>query len=1001
MLLKPSSLHKFFFTYICPRFYGGGSPAAPSQTTQTVNQNNIPSELLPYVTNMLNRAEPLTQEAYKPYSTNAEDYVAPFSPLQKTAQTGAANLQTPGQFAPASQMAGLSGLGSMTAGQNYQNQATNPNSVGAYMSPYIQNVMQQQGQAINRDYDITGTQQQGQATQAGAFGGSREALMAAENERNRNTTLNKMQAEGLQNAYTAANTNQQFGATLGLQGMGQGVQAAGQLGQLGTQQLAAQTGVMDTQNTIGGQQQAQQQQAINQSVLNYQNAQQYPYMQLGFMSDLLRGTPTGNSTQTQYQAQPSALSQIGGLAATGIGAYGALKANGGVIEDKGYANGGSVEGSMRGKLQDLDAPHLQSIIRENESPEMTALAKEVLATKYAKGGIVAFAAGGTPSASWLSQLENVSQEMKAKEYKLHGWTDEDIANYQSSKRVPLDPNKGLAQIPGESATINPKKEPLRSSRFTPEETAPYESSIEAGKELSTKVKSPWDPWVEQSNTNVKGQLKKSIGAIKSGIAPLATLENIAAFGSEVNAQRFKEGLGSESTISSIEQGVLGGASLAPELVKHLIEKGTGGTIGEQFRKARPGLANALDEFGDSASKRYEIIKNWATTPVGGNKGISAVEPTNPVEPKKIEPIVTEASVAPQKSTTTPSSASTADLPGSVAQVGVNPITAYQNQQADRHQAMQQVADAGKGRPANTTSTMGQGAPSQTTAPVQPEDSVLADMRRASDLAEKEAAIPMEERIQRQKDLEEKFVGGDTETAKYRKSLMDERANAPDEAKRQMYLRLMEFGANWGSTPGAPLAAGLKAITSTLPGLMEDTKANKKMMRELNKAEYDLNHAARLEQLGHIDKATAQKEKANDTVMKYKDKIVDGALKKMQLDQQKEISEAELANRITTTGMTNAASIQSHQITAGGTRKDNSQMTASTAGILRQKAMVDAKGMTEQYYTQDMKDGKGNKITEKQYLDNAYNELSARYLTGATPAELEQEKFMARRRGEQK
>jgi len=122
---------------------------------------------------------------------------------------------------------------------------------------------------------------------------------------------------------------------------------------------------------------------------------------------------------------------------------------------------------------------------------------------------------------------------------------------------------------------------------------------------------------------------------------------------------------------------------------------------------------------------------------------------------------------------------------------------------------------------------------------------------------------------------------------------------------------------------------------------------------------------------------------------------------MQLDQQKEISEAELANRITTTGMTNAASIQSHQITAGGTRKANSQMTASTAGILRQKAMVDAKGMTEQYYTQDMKDDKGNKITEKQYLDNAYNELSARYLTGATPAELEQEKFMARRRGEQK
>ena len=82
MIFKPSSLHKFFFTYICPRFYGGGAPSTPSQTTQTVNQNTIPAELMPYVKNMLNRAEPLSQSAYVPYSTNAADYVAPFSPLQ-------------------------------------------------------------------------------------------------------------------------------------------------------------------------------------------------------------------------------------------------------------------------------------------------------------------------------------------------------------------------------------------------------------------------------------------------------------------------------------------------------------------------------------------------------------------------------------------------------------------------------------------------------------------------------------------------------------------------------------------------------------------------------------------------------------------------------------------------------------------------------------------------------------------------------------------------------
>jgi len=122
MIFKPSSLHKFFFTYICPRFYGGSPPAPPSQTTQTVNQNSIPAELLPYTKSMMGAAENqvYTKNAagaitglqpYKPFSTNTQDYVAPFSPLQQQAQTSAGNLQTPGQFAPASTMAGISGMG--------------------------------------------------------------------------------------------------------------------------------------------------------------------------------------------------------------------------------------------------------------------------------------------------------------------------------------------------------------------------------------------------------------------------------------------------------------------------------------------------------------------------------------------------------------------------------------------------------------------------------------------------------------------------------------------------------------------------------------------------------------------------------------------------------------------------------------------------------------------------------------------------------------------------
>ena len=684
MTFKPSSFHKFFFTYICPRFYGGGAPSTPSQTTQTVNQNSIPAELLPYVKNMLNKAEPLTQEAYKPYSTNAGDYVAPFSPLQQQAQTSAAGLQTPGQFAPASQMAGISGLGSMMAGQNYQNQATNPNSISAYMSPYMQNVMQQQGRELNRNYDITGVQQQGQATQAGAFGGSREALMASENDRNRNMALNKMQAEGLQNAYQQANQNQQFGSTLGLQGMGQGIQGAQALGNLGTSQLGAETSVLNTQNTVGGQQQAQQQQAINQSVLNYQNAQQYPYMQLGFMSDLLRGTPTGNTTQTQYQAQPGMASQIGGLAATGLGAYAALKAKGGPIEDKGYKSGGivgykiggDVEESMRSKLEDLDKPHLAGIIQKNESPIQTGLAREVYATKLARGGIVAFA--------------NKEKAVEDKE----------------------------------------KKNPL-----------------------------------------LKRHEKMS--ELQSEVAPVVN----------------KTDMGIAADITPVQAATLGPMS---------------------------------DE---------ESLKNMALNQAEGYKppvqtsGIAAVE-----GPSVADKVLFEQKQAALKE----------QLPTDMKGI----LTAQQ-------------------------------------------ENIAA--------AQAEADKSVESRVKESSDLKEKLLGKDTDTKDYREQLTQERANAPDEARRQMGMRLMEFGANWASTPGAPLVAGMKALKETLPSVMEDTKDNKKLMKDLDKSIYLLNHSERLDAEGRIDAAAKAREDASKIVMDQKEKLVTFGIKRMELEQTAQIAREKMAN----------------------------------------------------------------------------------------------------------
>jgi hypothetical protein len=189
---------------------------------------------------------------------------------------------------------------------------------------------------------------QAQATRQGAFGGSRQAIEAAEARRNLGTQLGQIQAQGSQKAFEAGQQAQQFGANLGLQGYGTALQGTGQLtsagtalGQLGGQELQARQGIIGLQSQAGAQQQALEQQRVNQAIQNYALQQQNPQMQLSLMSSLLRGLPLQQATTQTYQAAPSAVSQFAGLGTAGVGAYGLgrsagiFRVGGKVKEDKG------------------------------------------------------------------------------------------------------------------------------------------------------------------------------------------------------------------------------------------------------------------------------------------------------------------------------------------------------------------------------------------------------------------------------------------------------------------------------------------------------------------------------------------------------------------------------------------------------------------------------------------------------------------------------------------
>jgi len=407
------NIFKFLFNPEWFTFYFGGGGGPTSSYSQT---SNIPEYAQPYVERMMgategqiytkNDAGDIT--GFQPYKPFEGETVAGFSPMQKQAMSGIQNYQLPGQTQYASQMAGSAGLGSMMAGQNYAQQATNPYAMQAYMSPYMENAVAPELREAARQSAMLGQQNQAQAVQQGAFGGSRSGIVEAERQRNLGQQQADIYGKGMQNAFQSAQQAQQFGSQLGLQGYGQGLQAAGQIGQLGQQQYGQEMGLLGQQQTIGAQQQAYEQQRLNQIVQNYATQQQYPFIQLGTLSNMLRGLPMQASTTQMYQAQPTGLTAGIGLAGAGANLYQAFgKKEGGTV--KAMASGGIATGvdpyklpgmleklsdkqlSTKGEDQQVD-PATKEMV-DAETARRAGLRKGAGIMQAANGGVVAFKAG--------------------------------------------------------------------------------------------------------------------------------------------------------------------------------------------------------------------------------------------------------------------------------------------------------------------------------------------------------------------------------------------------------------------------------------------------------------------------------------------------------------------------------------------------------------------------------------------------------------------------------
>ena len=255
----------------------------PLAGQQTSTESALSTWAGPYVTDMLGKGQALSETPYQAYMG---PLTAGSSDLQNQAFQGVAGLTLP------------STMGAYTP-QSF----TSPGIAQQYMNPYLQQSLDPQLAEIRRQSDINRLGYTGKLTQAGAYGGGRQAIMDSENNRNLATQLATTTGQGYNTAYDKAAT--QFNAE-----QAAGLQAQGATNQYG---LAA----LGKQAELGGVQRGIEGEGIAADMAQFNQERDFPYKQVQYQQSLLQGMPL--ATQSYSYQQPSTLANIGGTAG-GIGA---------------------------------------------------------------------------------------------------------------------------------------------------------------------------------------------------------------------------------------------------------------------------------------------------------------------------------------------------------------------------------------------------------------------------------------------------------------------------------------------------------------------------------------------------------------------------------------------------------------------------------------------------------------------------------------------------------
>jgi len=469
--------------------------------------------------------ESILGEAKKIYETKkGEGYqqyggprIAGFSPDELAAMQGIAGLVGSGQryFDPAA---------ALTMGQT---EKFTSGTAQQYMSPYQQAVVDVEKREAIRQAQPQMQEIGAAATRAGSFGGSRQAILEAEAQRNLQQRLGDIQTRGSQSAYETglrsfeAQKERERAAASGLASLGQAAPR---------QALAELTAL----SGIGEAQRGMTQAGYDIGYEEFQKQQQYPYNLLGQYQSTVYGYPYQSYQQFQPQSKPSSSQNLAGI----LGAIGKVGTGFGFFNSGGrlaYQSNGGLSGMIKQMATG-------TMVGEDVSPAGQAKAEQtelVNLLKAMTGYQEATKSYGTIAKEAMAQQQKLAEEQKAQLEK-----STSPINYLSDLLIgyaAADPEAGIgAQLAGAATYADEQKKTVR------DEITKVQQDLAAGKISQAEAELK----LAQYGVETASDLYNLFGTAKNY---LPDRSNLSSFGKDIMGVAAESEAGGRQIAQAVEE----------------------------------------------------------------------------------------------------------------------------------------------------------------------------------------------------------------------------------------------------------------------------------------------------------------------------------------------------------------------------------------------------------------------------------------------------------------